>query len=98
MESQSECRKCHNPIFWHKSRRTGKSYPTDSPTDRRAFHKCTGSEESPKPKGPAPITPSYFEPSIEERLTAVEQQVGDLVRAIRVVEARQPIDGQDVGF
>jgi len=92
--STSKCRKCGKPIFWHKSSRTGKSYPTDSATDRRAFHQC---DEQPKPANPQPITPS-FEATLEQRVESLEKQVAQLTRTIREAEARQPIGDSEVPF
>ena len=95
--SQSKCRQCGQPIFWHKSR-TGKSYPTDSATDRRAFHQCEGSAETKPATNPETITPDYFQPSVEQRLDALEKQVSQLSRTVREVQSRQPITAEDMGF
>src|SRR5215469_18049047 len=89
------CRKCGQQIFWHKAA-SGKNYPTDSPTDRKAFHQCEAAQQSAKPAPapiPKPITPTYFspEPSIEERVAHLEEQVKNLTRTVKAVEARQPI-------
>jgi len=96
--SKSECRKCKQPIFWHLSTRTGKRYPTDSPDDRKAFHKCEGPAQ-PKPVEKAPLTPSYFlEATLEERVASLETQVARLTTAVKAVESRQPITAEDVGL
>jgi len=89
------CRKCGKTIYWHRAQ-SGKNYPCDSATDRKALHQCT---ELAEPK-PQPITPSYFspEPSIEERIAHLEEQVKNLIRTVKAVESRQPIDMSDVGF
>jgi hypothetical protein len=92
--SQSECRKCKKPIFWHKSSKTGKNYPCDSATDRRAFHKCEAVPAPPE----KPITPDYFEATIEQRVAALEKQLAQLSRTVQAVQARQPITAEDVGF
>jgi len=94
VESQSKCRKCHAIIYWHKSK-TGKPYPTDSATDRRAFHRCE--EPTPEPS-PKPITPSYFDATLEQRVESLETQVARLTRALQGVESRQPITDQDIPF
>jgi len=95
--NQSECHKCRKPIFWHKSQ-AGKNYPTDSPTDRKAFHQC-GPAQQPA-KNPEPLTPDYFdlEPTVEERVAALEKQLAALVRTVKAVQNRQPITAEDVGF
>lgn len=91
----SVCRKCGKTIFWHKSAKTGKSYPTDLPSDRRAFHKCIASPaEVEKP----PLAPNYFEPTLDQRVDALEKQVSQLSQTLREVQSRQPITGSDVGF
>jgi len=100
---KSECRKCNKEIYWHLSSRTGKRYPTDSPDDRKAFHKCVETAQpkptpSPKPIEQAPLTPSYFlEPTLEERVASLETQVSRLTTAVKAVEARQ-ITAEDVGL
>jgi len=94
--STSKCRKCGKPIYWHKSRE-GKSYPCNS-DNRRDFHRC---EESAQPKAapsPQPMTPSYFEATLEQRVAHLEEQVKNLTRTVQAVEARQPISAEDVGF
>jgi len=93
--STSACRNCHKPIFWQKSARTGKSYPTDSATDRRAFHVC-GSVPTPD----TPIRPSVesFEATLSERLEALEERVEQISRTLKAVESRQAITSQDVPF
>ena len=87
------CRKCGKQIYWHKSSKTGKNYPTDSATDRRAFHQCAETEAQPPAK---PITPD-FSASLKERVAALEDQVSQLVRTIREVQARR-IGDSDVAF
>ena len=91
----SECRNCKATIYWHKSKE-GKPYPTDSATDRRAFHKCT--ETAPPKPSPQPIRPDYFSASVEERVAALETQVAQLTRTLRAVEQRQPITDSDIPF
>ena len=91
------CRKCGQQIFWHKAA-SGKHYPCDSPTDRKAFHQCKAAQQAAKPVEKAPLTPSYFEPTLEERVTSLETQVSRLTTAVKAVEARQPITAEDVGI
>jgi hypothetical protein len=89
------CRKCGKPIYWHKSK-TGKNYPCDSATDRRDFHKCEASQQQSAPS-PTPPTPTFdSEPTVEQRLRHLEEQVRSLVRTVKAVEARQPIGDSDV--
>jgi hypothetical protein len=95
--SQSECRKCRKPIFWHKSK-TGKHYPTDSATDRRAFHQCDGAAVKQPTRVDPPITPDYFEATLEQRVDALEKHLAQLSRTVQAVQARQPISDSDVGF
>jgi hypothetical protein len=95
--SHSECRKCGKTIHWHKSK-AGKSYPTDSATDLRAFHECVGPEAKPQAKNPPPITPDYFEATLEQRVAALEKQLAQLSRTVQAVQARQPISSEDIGF
>ena len=99
-----QCRKCGQQIFWHKAA-SGKHYPCDSATNRRAFHQCVGPTEQPKPKPtpkpqPAqtlkPITPAYFEATVEERVAHLEEQVKNLVRTVKTIEDRQPITDADL--
>jgi hypothetical protein len=101
--SQGTCRRCNAQVYWFKSFKTGKTYCCDT-DDRRNFHKC----EAPASKGPfgpidgrlnpTPITPSYFEPSLEQRVESLEKQVAALVRTVKAVESRQPITGSDIPF
>ena len=53
------------------------------------------SSKAPTPK---PITPDYFEATLEQRVESLEKQVAALVRTVRAVESRQPITAEDVGF
>jgi len=126
------CRKCGQQIYWHKAA-SGKHYPTDSATDRKAFHQCKASippiggvdrvaqpkpknqshsscpnsfgdvtakssEIAPKASNPKPITPDYFEATLEQRVESLEKQLAGLVRTVQEVQRRQPITSQDVGF
>jgi len=93
------CRKCGKTIYWHRAQ-SGKNYPCDSPTDRKAFHQCEAVAAKPAKPVEPPLTPSYFnpEPSIEQRLGHLEQQVAALVRTVQEVQRRQPISAEDVGF
>jgi hypothetical protein len=85
--NQQDCRRCGKPIFWHKSR-GGKNYPCDSPTDRRAFHRCEAAptqqatNNAQPAQTPKPITPDYFEATLEQRIDALEKQVAQLARTI----------------
>jgi len=88
------CRKCGKTIYWHKEK-SGKNYPCDSATDRRAFHKCEAVPADPPAK---PIIPDYFLGTVEERIAALEKQVSQLTRTVQEVEKRQPISAEDVGF
>jgi hypothetical protein len=106
------CRKCGKPIYWHKSLRTGNSYPCDSPTDRRAFHKCDEcASEAPfqhvlskcstcaqQPNLEKPVTPDRFEPTIEERVSALENLVSRLSSAVNQISGHQPITDKDIPF
>jgi hypothetical protein len=49
-------------------------------------------------KNPEPLTPDYFdpEPTVEERVAALEKQVAQLTRTIQAVQSRQPIGDSDV--
>jgi hypothetical protein len=97
-EKIHQCRKCVAQIFWHKSERTGKFYPCDSADDRRDFHKCAGAQTQ-KPTAEKPVAPDFDpEPSLELRVAHLEQIVNNLIRTVKAVEARQPIDDQDVAF
>jgi hypothetical protein len=103
MNGFCECRKCGKPIYWHRSARTGNSYPCDSPTDRRAFHRCGESNaQSMQPNNvEKPITPEPpepFGPTIEERLSALENLVSRLSSVVNQISGRQPITDQDVPF
>jgi hypothetical protein len=97
------CRKCGKTIYWHKAQ-SGKNYPWDSATDRKAFHKCEANPNSESTMNlaqtPKPLTPDYFdlEPTVEERVAALEKQVLQLTRTIQAVEARQPIGDSEVPF
>lgn len=95
--NQYECRRCGKPIYWHKSQ-AGKNYPCDSATDRRAFHKCEQSPAHQPTTSPKPITPDYFEATLEQRVDALEKQVAQLTRTLREVKARQPIGDSEVPF
>ena len=96
---QHQCRKCGQRIFWHKAQ-SGKFYPGNDANNRKDFHKCVGpaaQKPDPTPK-PQPLTPSYFEPSIEQRVEHIEKQLAALVRTVQEVHRRQPITAEDVGF
>jgi len=93
--SGSKCRKCGRPIYWHKSK-TGRNYPTDSATDRRAFHQCEALAQ-PKPVL-QPTATSDFEETLEGRVESLEKQVAQLARTIQAVQAQQPIGESDVAF
>src|SRR5262249_14774311 len=100
------CRRCGKKIYWHRAQ-SGKHYPCDDAQDRRSFHKCEPAQQSlvnsvdqqPAPN-PKPLTPDYFdlEPSVEERLDHLDQQLASLVRTVKSIEAPQPITSEDVGF
>jgi len=90
----SPCRKCGKTIYWHRAQ-SGKNYPCDSPTDRRAFHKC---EALPADTPAKPIIPDYFLGTVEERIAALEKQIAQLTRMVQELGARQPIGDEDVGF
>jgi hypothetical protein len=84
----SECRNCGQTIYWHRAK-SGKNYPTNSPTDRRAFHQCN-SATPPAPAKPAPPTPpppkvaELMQPTLEERVAWLEKEV----RALRNQQQR----------
>jgi hypothetical protein len=105
------CRKCGRTIYWHKSR-NGKHYPTDSATDRAAFHQC-GAQPKPDavrnaithpPKPVAngvshqpPITPDYFEHvPIEQRVADLETAMAQMARTIAEVQRAMPITNADL--
>ncbi|HKF05417.1 MAG TPA: hypothetical protein VKB49_24070 [Candidatus Sulfotelmatobacter sp.] len=92
----SECRKCGKTIYWHKSSKTGKNYPTDSADDHRAFHKCIDSAQPKPTPNPPPLKPDYFSATVEERVTALEKQVAQLTRTVQEVQRRQPISDEDI--
>lgn len=100
-----KCRKCGAVIYWHRAQ-SGKNYPCDSATDRRAFHQCQAAPVQQPAKNPQTaqtpkaLTPSYFNPesTLEERVSHLEEQVKNLARTVQAVQARQPIDDKDVAF
>lgn len=93
MSETSQCRTCHQPIVWHKSK-AGKPYPCDS-DDRRDFHQCSGPKPAPTP---APPPPPPLGASLSERVDALESTVTALVRQLRELGTRLPIDDRDVAF
>jgi hypothetical protein len=100
MSDSSKCRRCGAEIFWRKSQRTGRSYPVNSPDNPRDFHKCEPPPAQQPAKNPEPLTPDYFdlEPTVEERVAALEKQVVQLTRTVQEAQGRQPITSEDVGF
>jgi hypothetical protein len=94
-----QCNRCNRPIYWHRSK-TGRNYPTDSPTDRRAFHECTGPAPAPlRPQTMAPArAPEPLEATMEERVAHLEQTVAKLVLRFSEAEKQRPIGWDDVGF
>jgi len=73
----SKCKTCGEVIFWHLSQRTGKKYPTDSATDRRAFHMCQNLE-----KGVAVVQEpkrTVTGKTVEQRLEWLEKEVRALL-------------------
>lgn len=88
--NQGSCRNCNATIYWHRSAK-GKPYPTDSATDRKAFHKC-GSAEQPA----AAEVNLDAEPTVVERLRVLETKVLQLTRAVQEVRAAQPITDADL--
>jgi hypothetical protein len=101
--SPNVCKNCGGTIYWHKSK-AGKPYPTDSATDRRAFHQCTGTAPTPPPltprtMAPAPPAPKqHIEASLEERVTHLERHVRELFKTISRLDSQRPISADDVGF
>jgi len=95
------CRKCGRTIYWHRAQ-SGRNYPCDSPTDRKAFHQCgepAAALAKPEPvQTQKPITPDYFEATLEQRVESLEKQYAQLNRAVLEIQKRMPIDMSDVGF
>lgn len=102
MSGSCECNRCGKPIFWFKSARTGNSYPCDSPSDKRSFHKCSESRpQSPQPqptKADKPLQPDYFQASLEERVANLENLVARLSSAVNEISRRQPVSDSDIPF
>lgn len=96
----TECRRCGQTIYWHKSK-AGKSYPTDSATDRRAFHNCTPTENTP-PRAPQPESRPKESPNLEmtleERVQSLEERMTRLNRSFTELEKRLPITDADIAF
>lgn len=97
------CRKCGGQIFWHKAA-SGKHYPCDSATNRKAFHQCKAAQQA-KPAAkaqpaqtPKAITPDYFEATLDQRVEHLEKQLTALVRTVQEVQHRQAITAEDVGL
>jgi hypothetical protein len=97
--TSSKCRQCGGEIFWHKAK-SGKFYPADSATDRRAFHECDGAAPTPSAalRPAAAPAPAPLGASLSERVDALEATVSALVRQLREVGSRVPIDNRDVPF
>ena len=84
------CRTCGNTIYFHRSK-TGKSYPTDSPTDRRDFHKCV-------PRVVTQPAPQQLEATTKERIEALELSVAQLRRMLLEMQQKVPIGAEDIPF
>lgn len=107
----SACRKCGQTIYWHRAK-SGKNYPTDSATDRSAFHNCVPTDRTrvhcdppvkppqheASPTGSQAAHSSQLEITLEERVQALETSVERLSRAFSDLYQRLPISNQDVPF
>ncbi len=100
----AKCRNCGETIYWQRAK-SGKSYPTNSPDDRKDFHNCQGKSAaapSSPPAPPAPATkaapPQPLGATLTERVEALESTTAALVRQVRALGARIPLGSEDIPF